>query len=341
MRPESGRIPATKGAVANLARLVRRWRAVAALLIGVAAMTATACDPMARDAARVEGVTIPVATVEKLAKDSAFLEGAQIGSATEKDATAIDGDTARGIVRFLVITEVLREEAKAAGGNLNASQQAPDTSGLSKTGAKAAEQRTAAAQAMQTAAGTDAGKKRFEAVAARYVAAHPGQFGKVCVVGVVVPESDAAAVRKEVAKGTDPATIAAGGQAQAVGEKDNPLCIENGAVSGDIMAELLELREGRQGEVAIPMQAGPGVLFVTVDSTDRYDSEAALASLNTAFSGENGLDTWARVAFDRADVWVDPRYGDWDSAALDITQPAAPLPQVGGPVATPAAPAGS
>lgn len=305
-------------------------------MIGVAAMTATACDPMASDAARVEGVRIPVSTVEKLAKDSSFLQGAQIGSATEKDATAIDGDTARGIVRFLVITEVLRHEAKAAGADLTTGQQAPDTSDLSKTGAKVAEQRTTAAQAMQTAAGTDGGKKRFETVAARYVAAHPGQFGKVCVVGAVVPESDAAAVRKELAKGTSPAEIAAqGGQVQAVGEKDSPVCIENGAVSGDIMAELLELRKGRQGEVSIPMQTGPGVLFVTVDSTDRYDSEAALASLNAAFSGQNGLDTWARVAFDQADVWIDPRYGVWDASALDLTQTAAPLPQLGGPAAAP------
>lgn len=289
-------------------------------------MIATACDPLARDAARVEGVSIPASTVESLAKDSAFLQGAQIGEAAEKGDTSIDGDTARGIIRFLVITEVLRHEAEAAGGEVTAAQQSADTNDLSKAGAKVAGERTGAAQAMQTAAGTAGGKKRFETVASRYVAGHPGQFGKVCVVGVVVDAAEASATRSDLAKGASAADIVAkGGQAQAVGEKDAPLCLENGSVSGDVMAKLLALPKGSKGEVELPLQSGPGVLFVTVDSTERYDSKAALESLTAAFAGQNGLDTWARVAFDLADVWVDPRYGQWDPSALGLTQPATPL----------------
>lgn len=306
--------------------------------VGVVAMIAAgACDPIASDAARVEGVRIPVSTVEALGKDSAFLQGAQIGEAADKEATSLDGDTARGILRFLVITEVLRHEAKSAGAEVTPAQQSADTNGLSKTGAKVAGERTGAAQAMQTAAGTDGGRKRFETIAAAYVSSHSGQFGKVCVVGVVVPEADAASVRAELAKGATPADVTAKApQAQAVGEEGKPLCIENGTVSGEIMSKLLGLRKGRSGEVELPLQTGPGVLFVTVDSTERYDSKAALESLATAFTGENGLDTWARVAFDRADVWVDPRFGAWDASALELTQPATPLARPGRVVAAPA-----
>ena len=298
------------------------------MMVGLAVVAATGCDVRARDAATVDGVSIPAATVNEIARDDEFLSAAQLGTASADEST-VDGETARSVLNFLIVNQVVHDEIKAAGGAVGSATQKASTPKMSKAGAAAADERAAITESFQAVAATPGGVKRFTSLADGYARRHRGEFGQACLVGIAVPAASVGAVRAALASGQTPAQlVAAGAQAQEIGADGKPQCVDRSQAGPDALQQLLAVKEGATTEVTVASQQGNIVLLVTVVSKKSLDDAAAVDELVASLKQQSGLSTWVQMAFEDASVTVDSRYGTGDPATLSILAPMKPTGSV-------------
>jgi len=298
-------------------------RARVLLGVGVGALALSACGAGERSAASIGGHDISHTDVERVL--SALADIPSLGIPHDVDAGTFDPQSARQVVGLMIVHEATNAVLADNGESITEQDRAAflDTAPAEDPLMALPEDVLAFAadtQVAQTALGRI--ETPADADLARRYRQDPTALGVFCVRHILSEtEAAAAEARAQLEDGADFATLAAD-------VSIDPTAADNGGAL-----------QGPSGEACMPTaQAGqlldatfyeaaagavPGALVGPVETSFGWhvlealpyeEAAPSIGALFDQFQGSLLLDGYLR----RADVFVDPRYGSWDAAALIV-----------------------
>lgn len=312
------------------------------LIAGVAALAilvAASCGALEdTTAARVGDQEITVHAVERLAASEIIGQQAAGAGLVSPTQGTTGSARARAALSLLLYTGVLEDAVRARGGftaddreqgrsEAESQMQGADEPELVKVLGRYFAARVALVRVLGAA--EEPGQDQIEA----YFEENRSQFEQSCVEGFAVLQPAATAAQAAVDGGASVDEVLADPAlgAQSLDVEPGEVCVsDTGQLNPDLAALVFDGTIGEWDSVPLTGQTGDTfVVFVRpsrrVDAT--LDDPQVLQAVTDAVTQANQEDAQARLddqlqaIMERAEVDVDPRYGDWDPSSAELLLP--------------------